>query len=176
MTYVMIDGLEVDERDIVDCPRCNREYDYYEGALYNDQRICYNCYVSLDLVKCPGCSDWVEAVDHPEHGRIADCPHCGSLVEREVSDCQWDCGKCAAQREDGGYWESGERGCCVSCAKMNGYIWEKDRTPQMLELFDPEVGYWSPEGCKLSRDQRSNICNGYQCQASQYTQVGLELV
>lgn len=83
----------------------------------------------------------------------------------------------ALMAEKGGHvcasCQHGPKGCCAACGYQEGYLkWRDDHphnSPQFLkglkELygFTEKDGFWSPQGCKLPREKRSNTCLRYAC-------------
>ncbi len=77
--------------------------------------------------------------------------------------------------------------CCRSCSEHNGYLYKEDNTigiargdnrlieteprlkKQEFEKYkekydwDEDLGFWSEDGCKIPRENRSLICNLYFC-------------
>jgi hypothetical protein len=60
-------------------------------------------------------------------------------------------------------------GCCNGCVEYKGYFHphssENDRCNEakVKHLLMPVVGYWSPTGCVLKNDEKSDICREFKC-------------
>jgi hypothetical protein len=84
--------------------------------------------------------------------------------------CQWEGGKCAAQRkESGGPVGASPMGCCRGCVENVGYL-EKvnpESVTVLEKLFDRRTGFWRAEnGCQIPRKWRSQKCLTFNCYAT----------
>lgn len=55
--------------------------------------------------------------------------------------------------------------CCSMCSSYNGYLGEdKAKAAKKKYGFDRKLGFNTPTGCRLPRNERSDTCIGFYCE------------
>lgn len=88
------------------------------------------------------------------------------------------CGKCPNPfPERNGKKTPENRGCCTHCADSGAYFGiSKDITKLKKQYSWSDVfGFWSDKGCKLPREERSDICLRYYC-GTAYNFSGMKIL
>lgn len=76
--------------------------------------------------------------------------------------CDFKDGKCIVARKGNPAWQTS---CCDSCAMEFGYLRSINeyRLDKYAFAWDKKTGFLGPKGCRLEKEDRSTICNGYVC-------------